>query len=123
MTPKERILQYIDAKGITQYAFSKKTGLSNGFLKAGSSLSVDNLLIISKVFSDLNLEWVICGEGNMLHDGNIGHIQTGHTNTIDNSPININANTAEIERLNERIKHLEDLLSAKDEIINLLKNK
>lgn len=122
MTPKERILQYIDAKGITQYAFSKKTGLSNGFLKAGSSLSVDNLLIISKVFSDLNLEWVICGEGNMLHDGNIGHIQTGHTNHIDHSPIHVNTSD-EVDRLKSEIKHLEDLLAAKDEIINLLKNK
>ncbi len=123
MTPKERILQYIEKKGITQYAFSKRTGLSNGFLKAGSSLSVDNLLIISNSFDDLNIEWVIRGEGNMLRDGGIGHVQNGHTNTIDHSPIHVSTDASEVTRLKSEIKHLEELLAAKDEIINLLKHK
>ena len=109
MTPKERILQYIEKKGITQYAFSKRTGLSNGFLKAGSSLRVDNLLIISNSFDDLNIE--------------IGHVQNGHTNTIDHSPIHVSTDASEVTRLKSEIKHLEELLAAKDEIINLLKHK
>ena len=122
----DRLKKYLDYKDISIYAFENAIGCSRGLiLKAikenkniGSQI-IENILCS---FPDLDADWLLTGQGQMLKE-NIGHIQTGHTNTIDNSPININANTVEIERLNERIKHLEDLLSAKEEIINLLKNK
>lgn len=67
-TAKDRLLQYLEYKGISQYAFSKKTGLSNGFLKSGSSISSENLKLLSNIFTDLNLLWVITGEGLMVSD-------------------------------------------------------
>ena len=122
----ERLKQYIDYKGIAISTFERSIGMSNASfgksLKNHGTIGANKLETILNVYPDLNPIWLLTGQGQMLKE-NIGHIQTGHTNTIDNSPININANTAEIERLNERIKHLEDLLSAKEEIINLLKNK
>lgn len=66
MNAKERMLKYLNAKGVTQYNFSKETGLSNGFLKSGSSISSDNLELISKIYIDLNLIWVITGNGEMV---------------------------------------------------------
>lgn len=63
---KDRFLQYIEKKGITQYEFSKLTGLSNGFLKSGKSISSENLKLLSTVFPDINLLWIITGEGDML---------------------------------------------------------
>ncbi len=68
MTAKERILQYLDYKEISQYDFSKKTGLSNGFLKAGNNITSDNLKILSTIFLDLSIEWVVTGEGDMLRE-------------------------------------------------------
>jgi transcriptional regulator with XRE-family HTH domain len=65
-TAKERILQYLDLKGYTQYDFSKKTGLSNGFLKSGRSISSDNIKLLSTIYTDLNIMWLITGEGDML---------------------------------------------------------
>jgi hypothetical protein len=66
LSTKDRILQYLDFKGYSQYDFSKKTGLSNGFLKSGSSVSSENIKLLSNVYSDLNIMWVITGEGNMI---------------------------------------------------------
>lgn len=60
----------------------------------------------------------------MLSSEHIGHSQNGTSNNINNSPININQNKdAEIEQLKRDVDHLTELLKAKDEIINLLKNK
>ena len=120
MTPKERILRYIDMKGITQYSFSQQTGLSNGFLKSGSSLSVDNLRLISSTFRDLNVVWVITGEGDMVTPL-YGHTQIGIENKIDNSSINIYG--AEIEQLKKENELLKRSIKDKEEIINLLKKK
>lgn len=106
MTPKERILQYIEKKGITQYSFSQKTGLSNGFLKSGTSLSVDNLRLISSIFFDLNPLWVITGEGEMLSFSCVGHNQSGQNNKIDRSPINVANTTAEVEQLKRKMSCL-----------------
>lgn len=70
LTTKERLLLYLEYKGITQYQFSKDTGLSNGFLKSGSSVSSDNLKLLSNIYSDINLLWVITGDGEMILEKN-----------------------------------------------------
>lgn len=62
---KDRFLQYLEIKRITQYEFSKLTGLSNGFLKSGKSISSENLKLLSNIFNDINLMWIITGEGDM----------------------------------------------------------
>lgn len=66
MNAKERMLKYLDSKDISQYSFSKETGLSNGFLKSGSSISSENMELISNIYIDLNLIWLITGKGEML---------------------------------------------------------
>lgn len=66
MSAKEKLLMYLDEKGITKSQFCRITGLSNGFLTKGENISSGNLEIISSKFRDLNLEWVITGEGEML---------------------------------------------------------
>lgn len=69
MNSKERMLKFLDYKGITQYEFSKKTGLSNGFLKSGSSISSENMELISNTYNDLNVYWLVTGKGDMLNNG------------------------------------------------------
>lgn len=62
MGAKERLLQYIENNGITKAEFYKKTGLSNGFLDKNTNINSDKLEIISSVYRDLNLIWLITGK-------------------------------------------------------------
>lgn len=66
MNAKERLLQFIDYKGIKKAEFYKKTQLSNGFLDKNANISSDKIEIISSVYEDLDLYWLITGTGNML---------------------------------------------------------
>ncbi len=68
-TTKERIIQYIDFKGIKVKDFYKKTGIKRGFLdsdKLKSSVSDIFLTIIFANFEDLDPIWLLTGEGSML---------------------------------------------------------
>ncbi|WP_172918275.1 hypothetical protein [Capnocytophaga canis] len=62
----ERMLQYLEYKGITKYRFSKDTGLSNGFLDKNRNIGSDKCEIISEVYTDLSMEWLITGRGQMI---------------------------------------------------------
>lgn len=68
MTDKEKIIKYLNAKGISKNKFYKTTGFSVGFLDSGSSLGVDKLRIIVDNYHDLNANWIVSGHGEMLKD-------------------------------------------------------
>ena len=68
---KERILQFIEYKGITITDFFKITGIKRGFLdtdKLKSSVSDVFLTKILASFPEINPEWLIMGEGDMLRN-------------------------------------------------------
>lgn len=66
MSDKDRIKEYLEYKGISKNKFYARTGLSIGFLDSGSSLGVDKARIIINTYPDINLNWLILGEGEML---------------------------------------------------------
>lgn len=63
MTDKQKILQFIDLKGISKNKFYIKTGFSVGFLDSGSSLGVDKLRIIIDKYHDFNVDWFLFDRG------------------------------------------------------------
>lgn len=67
MTLKDRIKIYCTRKNIPISGFERKSGLSNGYFnqvsKRPSSKKIDN---ISTAFPDLNIDWLLTGEGEML---------------------------------------------------------
>lgn len=63
LSDKEKIIQFLDIKGITKNKFYSETGFSNGFLDSGSSLGVDKLRRILDIYRDFNAEWLITGVG------------------------------------------------------------
>lgn len=67
-TSKERLLQFIEYKGISKRKFYEKCGLSNAFLDKVGSIGADKLESISIVYPELNVEWVITGRGPMLKE-------------------------------------------------------
>lgn len=64
-----RIKEYINYKGLTNQAFEKQTGLSNGTLaaqiKKGGTIGVDKLVKILTEFPNLNPNWLLTGNGEM----------------------------------------------------------
>lgn len=67
MGVKERILQFINYKGITIQAFELSTGLSNGAVsKMGDGTRRSTLEKISNYYPELNTNWLLTGVGEML---------------------------------------------------------
>lgn len=66
MSSKKRLLQYLENKGVKNSLFYKVTGLSNGFLDKNENINSDKVEIIISKYPDINLYWLITGEGDML---------------------------------------------------------
>ncbi|OCB68576.1 peptidase S24 [Flavobacterium piscis] len=66
----QRIKHYLDYKGIKVSALEKEVGMSNGSfasqLKNNKTIGLDKLENILSKHSDINIEWLLTGEGNML---------------------------------------------------------
>jgi transcriptional regulator with XRE-family HTH domain len=65
---KQNILQYIDCKGITKYRFYQLTGITRGFLDSSSGSSEETIAKFITYFKDVNISWLLTGEGNMLKE-------------------------------------------------------
>lgn len=73
MGVKERIIQYADLKGISKRAFGLKIGASGSFVSnISNSIGPDKINMIRQVYPDLNIAWLLSGEGNMLKEAQSG---------------------------------------------------
>lgn len=64
---RDRILKFIDHKGISSSEFSKRIGVSRNYISSMSkSIQPDKLHSISVHFPELNIEWLLIGKGDML---------------------------------------------------------
>jgi transcriptional regulator with XRE-family HTH domain len=67
MTVKERLIEYIKYKGISIRLFCRTSGLSESYVTSiRSSIQPDKLDMIAQHFPDLNIGWVVTGEGSMI---------------------------------------------------------
>ena len=81
---KQNILLYLEKKGITQYEFYKQTGVTRGVLGQNNGISEDNLTRFLAYYTDVNIEWLLTGKGNMLKEQerqNTAPIYTDSVNT------------------------------------------
>ena len=64
---KERLLSFIKYNGLSNLAFEKACGLSNGYIRNfKGNLGNDKLANILSAFPELSKEWLLYGEGSML---------------------------------------------------------
>lgn len=63
---KERIIQFIEYKGISKNKFYIETGISNGILDKKSGLSMETVEKLYSRYPEINAEWLLTGEGAML---------------------------------------------------------
>ena len=68
---KERIKEFINSIGMTNSSFEKSLNLSNGYINSmRKGLGYEKLEQISIVYPELNMGWLLTGEGNMLNGAN-----------------------------------------------------
>lgn len=71
MSVQERLEIYIRSKGLGNYQFEMKVGLSQGYIKrVRNCLHPEKIKRIANVFPDLNIEWMIIGRGEMIKQNN-----------------------------------------------------
>lgn len=65
-----RIKEFMDFKGIKVATFERSIGMSNASfgktLKNGGSIGTDKLENILRIYPELNINWLLTGNGNML---------------------------------------------------------
>lgn len=66
-TVKERIISFLKEKKLSQSAFEKSTGLSNGYVNnISKGIGAEKLQRIIEVYPELSQVWLLTGEGEML---------------------------------------------------------
>lgn len=63
---KRNISLYLSSKGITPYEFYKESGTTRGILGQNNGISEDNISRFLAYAPDVNVGWLLTGEGNML---------------------------------------------------------
>jgi polyhydroxyalkanoate synthesis regulator protein len=62
----ERIIHFIKCKSISKREFAKKVGVSHSLIGKSKTIGSDKLENILSVYPEINPEWLIMGNGNML---------------------------------------------------------
>lgn len=119
----ERIKQFIDYKGIAISAFEKSIGMSNASLgkslKTGGTIGADKLGIILNTYPEINLRWLVTGEGEMLRASPQPKLAADQIPSLSNTEILLRDLLA--ERDNE-VRALQEIIWELKEEIGRLKN-
>jgi len=119
MGATERVKEFIDYKGITRYRFCQMLGFSNKFLDNSSNMGTDKAGKILRYFPDLNPEWLLSGNGNMLKLDMLNEAPAVYTKTENDDLEEVNykelaeARKETIESLRKLIVYLEAQLAEK----------
>ena len=71
-TVKQRLIDFIKSKDISIREFERMASLSNGYIKSlRKSPTTDKVRSILLAFPDLNQQWLLTGEGEMLNGGEV----------------------------------------------------
>lgn len=130
-----RLNEFLDFIKERKSAFYKRTGISNGYLNKVRSIGTDKLKIIINYYPQLNIYWLITGNGNMILSNkqrhilkfsstirvaNIQDIQLNERNVeYDNEGNVTGIRDNEVVHLTDKIMLLENTIRDKESIIQL----
>jgi transcriptional regulator with XRE-family HTH domain len=118
---KERLKKFLSYLGIGQNKFATTVGLSKGYFgRAGNNPTSETIDKILKTYPELNRDWLLTGEGEMLKQESNNITQKGMGNAAS---IYGNATAGKLAHKDEEIAILKARLKDKEEIIALLKEK
>lgn len=126
MRKVERFLQYLDSKGITENRATVECGLSQGLIHQAKSGKTDlgykTIEKILKTYQDINREWLLYGQGEMLYMSGIEAHATGNSNVVIGSGQISTNDDVQLAVLKSENEMLRAQLDDKDKQIEFLKS-
>lgn len=122
MTIKERAYSFIEYKGITVKKFEELCGLSNGYISSmRKGFGSDKLNNVLTIFPELNREWLLYGEGEMLNPKVIQNNQNG--DNIQGHSVTVNKTEKDyleiIKRQSEQLSKSQEQI---DRLLSIIEN-
>jgi hypothetical protein len=122
MKPIERIALFIHFKKITPHAFEQKIDLSNGYfskqLKNLGSVGSDILIKIYLAYPELDILWILTGEGQMLKQAEQESQQIGDI-ILEDFTNKYTSENKKLKKLENDFDKLQTSLTDKEKIIGL----
>ena len=125
MKPIERISMYLHFKSISPHSFERNIHLSNGYyakqLKNLGSVGSDILIKIHHHFPDLNILWVLTGDGQMVLEE---HLKAGaspsddFTRRYESENKKLKSMESDLDKLNTLIKDKEKIIGLYEFMLN-----
>lgn len=90
---KERLTEYLKFKGITKSAFGREVGVSSAYVNSITrTINPDIIKRIRLSYPDLNTDWVLLGEGQMLKPQTANSVSVGSVSGNGNNFVAGNSN-------------------------------
>lgn len=119
MKPIERIAIYLQFKTISPHSFERNINLSNGYyakqLKNLGSVGSDILIKVHNHYPDLNILWVLTGDGQMIVDNYNGNVGSN----VDEYPMRYVSENKKLKLLESDLEKLNVVIKDKEKIIGL----
>lgn len=122
MTIKERTYSFIEYKGITVKKFEELCGLSNGYISSmRKGFGTDKLNNVLTMFPELNREWLLYGEGEMLNPKVIQNNQNG--DNIQGHSVTVNKTEKDyLEIIKRQSEQLSESQEQIDRLLSIIEN-
>ena len=125
MKPIERLAMYLQFRAITPHSFERKIHLSNGYfskqIKNLGSVGSDILVKIYNSYPDLNMLWVLTGEGQMILDDREAQPDSKlgeFSNRYESENRKLKSLASDVENLNVVLKDKEKIIGLYEFMLN-----
>jgi transcriptional regulator with XRE-family HTH domain len=106
MSVKKRIKIFIESQKMSISEFEKSISVGNGYINnISKSIGIDKLNLILEKYSNLNVEWLITGKGEMLRDNTLENLNLDPRQSVTYKELYEKSKT-EIYQLHEQIGYL-----------------
>lgn len=119
----ERIAMYLQFRSTTPYSFERKIQLSNGYLSKQlrnlGSVGTDILFKIYEQYPELNILWVITGEGEMILPEAVENESIPVSSELNEFTFQYELSNSKLKSLESELERLQIFIKDKDKIIGL----